>query len=163
MSGQRFGRRWLWIALAVVVVVAAGGLTQWAIAGSRSASSADCAVVEDVARQWNTNAAAVRDTLLNGGGRPEDYRAVAARHQQMADSLRDAVDSVDAPDIKNNLRRWADGASELAALQTAAAGESDGRTRPSDADFERVARSMNDAADSLGEQCPAMPSAGQNS
>lgn len=159
MSAQRFGRRWLWIALAVVVVVAVGGLAQWAIAGSRSAASADCAVVEDVARQWNTNAATVRDTLLNGGGRPEDYRAVADRQQQMADNLRVAVDSVDAPDIKNDLRRWADGASELAALQSAAAGEPVGRARPSDADFARVARSMNDAAESLGQQCPAMPSA----
>ncbi|PRC46859.1 hypothetical protein C6A85_87915, partial [Mycobacterium sp. ITM-2017-0098] len=110
MSGQRFGRRWLWIALAVVVVIAVGGLAQWAIAGSRSASTADCAVVEDVALQWNTNAAAVRDTLLNGGGRPEDYRGVADRQRQMADSLRVAVDSVDAPDIKKHLRSWADGA-----------------------------------------------------
>lgn len=159
MSGRRFGCRWLWVVLAVVVVIAAAGLARWAIAGSRPASSADCAVVEDVARQWNANAAAVRDTLLNGGGRPEDYRAVADRQQQMADSLRDVVDSVDAPDIHNDLRNWADGASELAALQTAAAEGSDGRARPSDADFERVARSINEAAESLGGRCPAMPSA----
>ncbi|PRC55975.1 hypothetical protein C6A85_40980, partial [Mycobacterium sp. ITM-2017-0098] len=85
---------------------------------------------------------------------PEDYRGVADRQRQMADSLRVAVDSVDAPDIKKHLRSWADGALELAALQTAAAQEPGGRARPSDADFERVARVMNDAAVSLGEQCP---------
>lgn len=159
MSGQRSRRRWLWAAVAVVVVVVACGLAWWVTAGRRSVSTADCAVVEDVARQWNANAAAVRDTLLNGGGRPEDYRAVAERQQQMADRMRGAVDSVDAADIKTDLRRWADGAADLAALQTAAAEEPDGQARPSDTDFERVARSMNDAAESLGEQCPAMPSA----
>lgn len=159
MNGQRLRRRWLFAALAVVVVVVVGGMVQWAVGGDRSASGADCAVVEDVARQWNTTAATVRDTLLNGGGRPEDYRAVALQQQQMADRLRGAVDSVDAPDIKNDLRSWADGASEIAALQTAAAEEPSGGPRPSDADFERAARSMNDAAESLGQQCPAMPSA----
>lgn len=158
MSGQLVRRRRLWVALAAVVVVAAGGLIRWATDGGESASSADCAVVEDVARQWNTNAATVRDTLLNGAGRPEDYRSVADRQQQMADTMRGAVDSVDTPDIKTDLRRWADGASELAVLQRTAAGEAGEQTRPSDAHFERVARTMNDAAVSLGHQCPAMPS-----
>ncbi|QZT61178.1 hypothetical protein [Mycolicibacterium austroafricanum] len=156
MSGRR---RWLWGAVAAVAVAFVALLTWWATTDTRSGSSSDCAVVEDVARQWNDNSAAVRNTLLNGGGRPEDYRTVADRQQQMADTLRAAVDSVEAVAIKDELDRWADGAEKFAALQRSAAEAQGAQARPSDADFETVARLMNEAAVALSEQCPAMPSA----
>ncbi|MGE0216004.1 hypothetical protein [Mycolicibacterium sp.] len=148
---------WLWALLAAVVVVGSVVIV-WATRDS-GPSPADCAVVEDVAREWNTTSAAVRDTLLNGGGRPDDYRGVADRQAEMAKKLRSAADSVSAPELETQLGKWAGDAERYAALQRQAADRAPGTPPPSDTEFQDVARSMNDAAVALSQQCPGMPSA----
>lgn len=160
MTSTRSGTarlRSLWLAIAVVVAISGAAVVLWT--KTNSDSGTDCAVVEDIARQWNTTSASITDILLNGAGQPADYRTIADRQTEMAEKLRGAADSVASPDIKEQLNDWADGATDYAALQRGVAERAPGTPVPSqsDTDFERVAKSMIDAAGELGKICPGMP------
>lgn len=147
-----------------MAVALAGSVALWVSNDAVPSSQLeDCLVVEDVARQWNEMSAAVINTLLHGRGQPSDYRSVADRQSEMAEELGRAADSVSSPELKEHLGEWAHNGAEYAALQRGVADRPPGTAVPpqSDAAFERVARSMTDAATALGEVCPNMPPAAQ--
>ncbi len=151
------------MAIAVVVVVLGAGAAYWAIAGRGSSREADCAVVDDAARQWNITSQMVIGTLVNGGGTAEAFQTVAQRQAEAADMLRGAADSVSTPEIKQHLSEWADSAARSAELHQAAADRAPGTTPPADVgeELQQLATSITDSSAALGNLCPESASGGQ--
>lgn len=152
---SRMGR----VVFAVALVGVCAIVAVWFLSGSPRADD-DCPVVEDVARQWNSNSERVAQVLLNGTGHPDEYRKIAGWQEEMAETLGRAVDTAESEDIKSQLTAWASGAREYAQLQRSVA--DGGRSgQEIDAQFIALAASMNEAATSLSQRCPGMPAAGQ--
>lgn len=111
-------------------------------------------------RQWNSNSERVAEVLLNGTGRPDEYRKIAGWQEEMAETLGQAADAAESEDIKSQLAVWASGAQEYARLQRSAA-DGGASSQELDAQFVALATTMNGAATALNRRCPAMPSAPQ--
>lgn len=106
--------RWLWITLFVAILVAeAFAAHTWAVRQSKVPAK-DCAVVEQLGRQWVATIAYVnRDTV----GSARDLAETVAIEGALSDRIRAAQDEVTDSRIKSNLKLWADAAAETAELQ----------------------------------------------
>lgn len=145
--------------LAVIAVLICGiaAAVVWAIQDDAESSGApaDCALVEDVGRQWATTQTAVRQAVEQSS----DYLTAAEHEATMAETLRKAVDSTSSQQIKNQLRTWADGAALFAQTQRDIAERQPGTPPAPNAqsDFINASTMINDASVALGKLCPNMP------
>ncbi|MCV7151921.1 hypothetical protein [Mycolicibacterium pyrenivorans] len=147
--------RWMWIVSAAVVTVAAVAAAIWLIAEPASPQrKADCAVVEDAAREWQASV----ETLIPAQGvtGPSD-KFVDEQYLKMAAMVHTAADSVSTPEIKQHLNEWATAADRLALSQQDGPGRPEPPRTPEE--MLKVFSPINDAAVALGELCPNMPSA----
>jgi hypothetical protein len=154
-------RRWLW-ALTAVTLVACGTLAAIWIARSPAPHN-DCAVVEDLGRQWIAMVGSVT-AQQNGPGERKDLIAIADSESAMSDKIRAAAVSVSNPALKEQLDIWAQGAALSAKSQRDAANQADQPWAPNpprgtDADTYRGGMMIYAAADALRKMCPSMPRA----
>lgn len=156
VESQRSTRvRLMWIVSGAVVTVAAVASAIWLIAEPAPPErKADCAVVEDAAREWQASV----ETLIPAQGvtGPSD-QFVDEQYLKMAAMVHTAADSVSTPEIKQHLTEWATAADRLALSQQ----DGPGGPEPSQTREEmlEVFTPINNAAVALGELCPNMPSA----
>lgn len=155
--------RWKWTAALVIVALLAIVTVVWAISEPGSSSNdADCAIVEDVSRQWKAVSDQVQARPIREP-RPDDYRSAAQLQTQMAEKLESAAHSVSASEISENLSKWAAAAERFADTQRTSAEQGQGGPEPSDVDEKllQTTSSMNDAILALGELCPGVQSVWQ--
>jgi hypothetical protein len=154
-------RRWrvvtvVAVAAAILIAVAA----VWAMRGPDPATNGnDCALVEDVARQWEVAQADVQRILEQGSGQPDRNLDAAARQSAMGEVLRRAANSAASEDVASQLNRWADGAEQFAQIERDAANRvPDDPAAPNDSQYVSAATNANDASIALARICPDMPS-----
>jgi hypothetical protein len=145
--------RWRWIAAVAAVVVAAVLVAVWLLVERPTAEEqADCAVVADVARQWQ----ATVDSLTSARGEVGPSRQlVDDQYTQMAAMVGTAADSVTTPEIKQHLSEWATAAHRLAMSQRGDPGVPTPPKAPEE--VLAVFTPIDDAAGALAEVCPNMP------
>ena len=135
------------------VVMAAVLVAVWLLVERPTAEEqADCAVVADVARQWQTSV----DSLTPARGEVGLSRQlVDGQYTQMAAMVGTAADSVTTLEIKQHLSEWATAAHRLAMSER----QGPGAPTPPKAPDEMLAVFMpiDDAAGALAEICPNMP------
>jgi hypothetical protein len=161
---SRLSRRGRWIVLlALIAVLVCGTVAVVRVTKDdaiKSVSREDCALVEDVGRQWYVMEAAVRQAVEYGAGESGDYLNAAEQEAAMAETLRKASTSASSQEIKEQLEQWADATALFARTQREAAEREPG-TPPApnaESDYVSAATKANDASIALGDLCPNMPS-----
>lgn len=152
-------KRWLGIAAAAVAVaIVVAATVVWATRDSEpSTDGDDCALVEDVARQWSATQAEVQRILEQGA--IDANQTAAQRQSAIGETLRRAADSASSGDIADQLDRWAAGAEKFAQIERDAGNRPPGAPAPADADsgYLSAATESNNASIALGKLCPGMP------
>ncbi|PQP43367.1 hypothetical protein C6A88_24465 [Mycolicibacterium austroafricanum] len=147
--------RWIWIVSITAVSAAAVLVAGWLAAEPDSPErKADCVIVAETVRRWQTAVAAL--TPIQGATGPSD-EYVDEQYTQMATMVQTAADSVTTPEIKSYLTDWAAAADRLAMSQLDVSGGAEPPETPEE--MLEVFTPINDAAGALGELCPDMPSA----
>lgn len=146
-SASTARRRWVW-SLAVVIAAVA-------FVAIRSTHHAvppdDCSVVEPLGPQWNAMQQSIAK-LGNGPADTPDLVKIAEQESAMSDKIRAAASSVTAPDLREQLSKWADGTASSAKAQRDAVAAP--ATAGGDADTVRAAQLTYDATTVLRRACP---------
>lgn len=154
--GPASRRRLLWAINAVTVLIVVGAAVFWATRHEgRPAATDDCAVVEQLAQQWNAMVAAI-DAQENGPGNSSDLAAIADARSAMSQKISDAAGRVSVSSIQDWLRKWAEGSALGAKAQRESATDSTAATARSDSDFSRGAVEVHQATVALQQACPGM-------
>lgn len=145
-------RRRRWLLLLAVVIIGAVIATIWTLRSTHHASPQnDCAAVEPLGPQWTAMQQSIAK-LGNGPGDTPDLLKIAEQESAMSDRIRAAASSVSAPDLKDQLTKWADGAALSAKAQRDAATAA--TPAGGDADTMRAAQLTFDATAALRKTCP---------
>jgi len=165
MSGQEsprtIGQRW--VLIGAVIVVAAVAVAALVLYGSQDqdAGRGDCAIVEQLAREWAAEGQAAQDPDRTADR--ADLVALADRESATAGKIRAAQDSVSAKPVKAALEQWAQGAQLSAKVQRDAANEPSDQSAVAPtpagqlADMRRSAQLIGPAIDALQKICPNLP------
>ncbi len=146
-----------WVLVLLVVAICSAAAIVWMVRqhdNQHLASSEDCAVVAQLAREWTATAAADNDSVASDAPLP-----VGDRWMVMSDKARAAADSVSTPELKRDLNHWAQGFALFAQLDRDSStqppqGHPDELTNASEA-----GRLIYNTADRLRGACPnAWPS-----
>ncbi|ORB50530.1 hypothetical protein BST42_20250 [Mycolicibacterium rhodesiae] len=133
-----------------VVIIGAVIATFWTLRSTHHTQN-DCAAIEPLGPQWSAMQQSIAK-LGSGPGDTSDLLKIAEQESAMSDKIRAAASSVTAPDLEDQLSKWADGAALSAKAQRDAA------TAPApaggDADTMRAAQLTFDATAALGKSCP---------
>jgi len=147
--------RWLWAAVFVALLVVEGfAANAWAIRQSR-VPERDCAVVEQLGRQW---VAMISYVNRDGVSTRQDLYDTVVAEGALSDRIRAARAEVTDPRVKQNLRLWADASAEMTELQRSVLTDGSGASQESDdaqtAEQLRIAKKALWAIMPLHEACP---------
>ena len=113
---------WVSAVTAFVLVFYGVAAAIWIVRNTTDAAAPpdDCAIVEQLAREWSVRAAA---TNVAADSDERDPSYVFDRWSVMSDKARAGADSVSTPALKQDLNKWAEGFALFAQLQRDATGQ----------------------------------------
>lgn len=147
---------WIVAVAALLIAAAATVLLVTRDTASRDTSDNNCAVVENVAREWVSLQHSVESSVESGAGEGGDLRSAADQESAMSDKLRAAANSVSSPAVRDQLTKWSEGVALTAQIQRGSVDRPLQVSPPPDlqAQIQRAAVLTGQATDALLKSCP---------